>query len=188
VDASVPLAFGLDFDRAGHGQTQSLRDHLPVRVTDRASLAGNVSRSSSSSRWSARCQSPLSSAGLVAGALFRAALLSDAWDWLAEVFIGKKVPAGPNRQFRREVSRADHCWAFSRRVTCACDRVAGLGFTRPGYTRRGTRPVSRIRRSSSPANLRWQHPPPRHIANAPCACSASAEHCRPGVQLSCRAV
>jgi hypothetical protein len=40
-------------DRVGHAQTQSLRDHLPVRVTDRASLAGNVSRSSSSSRWSA---------------------------------------------------------------------------------------------------------------------------------------
>ena len=90
----LSLAPSLDLDRSNRllSRPKAAADHLPVgfRVTDRASLAGNVSRSSSSSRWSARCQSPLSSAGLVAGALFRAALLSDAWDRLAEVFIGKR--------------------------------------------------------------------------------------------------
>jgi hypothetical protein len=52
----------------------SLLDHLlsdGLRVTERASLAGNVSLSSSSSRWSAQCQSTFSDIELVAGALFR---------------------------------------------------------------------------------------------------------------------
>src|ERR1700675_52918 len=86
-----PLPFSLEFDRVGLGQTQSLRDHLPdgFRVTERASLAGNVSFSSSSSRWSARCQSTLSSAGLVAEALFRADVLLEACDWLVEGLICK---------------------------------------------------------------------------------------------------
>ena len=84
-------------DRVGFGRIQSLRNQLldGFRVTERASLAGNVSCSSSSSRWSIQCQSNLSGVGLVAAALFRAAVLSDACNRLGEVFMGKGVRAGP---------------------------------------------------------------------------------------------
>ena len=60
-------------------------------MTERASLAGNVSLSSSSSRWSAQCQSALSGVGLVADALFRAALSLEDCGWLAEVLICKSM-------------------------------------------------------------------------------------------------
>ncbi len=88
-----PLPFSLNFDRVGFSQARSFCDHLPVgfRVTERASLAGNVSFNSSSSRWSAQCQSTLSGAGLVADALFRAAVSLEDCGWLAEVLICKSM-------------------------------------------------------------------------------------------------
>ena len=88
-----PLPFSLNFDRVGSSRARSLCDHLPVgfRVTERASLAGNVSFSSSSSRWSAQCQSTLSGVGLVADALFRAAVSLEDCVWLAEVLICKPM-------------------------------------------------------------------------------------------------
>jgi hypothetical protein len=72
----LSLPFSLNFDRVGFSQARSLCDHPPVgfRVTERASLAGKVSFSSSSSRWSAQCQSTLSGVGLVAGVFFRSAV------------------------------------------------------------------------------------------------------------------
>jgi hypothetical protein len=66
-------------------QSDHLRDGF--RVTESASLAGKVSFSSSSSCWSTRCQSALSSADLVAGVLFRAVVLLGVCDRLAEIFI-----------------------------------------------------------------------------------------------------
>ena len=77
------------------GWSQHLRDHLSdgFRVTESASLAGNVSLNSSSSRWSARRQSAQSSAGLVAEALVRAVALSSVGDRLSEVLICKDPEA-----------------------------------------------------------------------------------------------
>jgi hypothetical protein len=90
-----PLASRLNFDRSNRPLTgpKTAADHLPVgfRVTDRASLAGNVSLSSSSSRWSAQCQSALSGVGFVAEALFRAAALSEACVRFPEVLISKSM-------------------------------------------------------------------------------------------------
>ena len=84
---------GVNFDRVGFSRAQNLCDHLPVgfRVTERASLAGNVSFSSSSSCWSAQCQSTLSGVGLVANALFRATVSLEDFGWLAEVLICKPM-------------------------------------------------------------------------------------------------
>src|SRR5271163_3733287 len=72
--------------QSGLLRPKTFADYLPVgfRVTDRASLAGNVSFSSSSSRWSAQCQSALSGIGLVTAVLFRAALPLEDRGWLAE--------------------------------------------------------------------------------------------------------
>jgi hypothetical protein len=177
-----PLPFRLDFDRTGLGQAPRLSDHLPVgfRVTERASLAGNVSFSSSSSRWSAQCQSTFSSVGVVADAFFRAALSLEDCGWLAEVLICK----GP-------------CWSKLAVSTESlhlpvmlkfADYNERLSLRHAGCTQRGTKCVSRIRRSSSPANSRWPDHLPRHKANAPRACCVSVSHCRPGVRSTCRLV
>jgi hypothetical protein len=182
VYASVPCPSGWIFDRTGLGQARRLSDHLPVgfRVTERASLAGNVSFSSSSSRWSAQCQSTFSSVGLVADAFFRAALSLEDCGWLAEVLICK----GPCWSRLAVSMESLHLLVMLK----FADYNEHLGLRHADRTRRGTKFCSRIRRSSSPADLQWPHPLPRHIANARCACSASASHCRPGVQQSYRAV
>ena len=67
--------------------------HSPIgfRVTVRGSLAGNVSLSSSSSRWSAQCQFTFSDVDLVAGALFRTLALSGVFDRFKEVFISNST-------------------------------------------------------------------------------------------------
>jgi len=71
-----------DFD-----QTQHLSDHHPTgfRVTERASLASNVSSSAPV------CQSTLSGVGLHAGALFRASLLLGARGRGADILFYKAL-------------------------------------------------------------------------------------------------
>ena len=169
----LSLPFSLNFDRVGFGQARSLCDHLPVgfRVTERASLAGNVSFSSSSSRWSAQCQSAFSNVGLVADAFFRATVSLEDCGWRAEVLICK----GPCWSRLAVSTESLHFPAMLK----FADNNERLGLRHADRTRRETKCVSRIRRSSSPADWRWPHPLPRHIANARCACSASASHCRP---------
>jgi hypothetical protein len=57
---------------------------------ERASLAGKLSLSSSSSRRSAQCHSGLSGVGLLAEAYFRGAVVLADRDWLAGLLIGKR--------------------------------------------------------------------------------------------------
>jgi hypothetical protein len=57
---------------------------------ERASLAGKLSLSSSSSRRSAQCHSGLSGVGLLAEAFFRGAVVLADRDWLAGLLIGKR--------------------------------------------------------------------------------------------------
>jgi hypothetical protein len=98
---------------------------------------------------------------------------------------GYQTSAGVEADLPRSLAK----WESNGRIEAPYEKrsVSRPGLRHAGRTPRGTRFASPTRQSSSPAGLRWPHRPPRHIANAPRAYSASAARYRPGVQLSCRA-
>jgi hypothetical protein len=114
------------------------------------------------------------------------AMLTVAGPLLSESFIALRVQASESRLHSNHLTRqpqndravsANFAIGFRGLSEGASGRFlfsdlsADTRVTHVGNIRRGTRSVSRIRRSSFPVGLQWQRPLPRHKANAPRAWS-----------------